>query len=109
MPYRTRFTLTSGDHRALTRIVDELREVADRKGAEVTGPHPKPTDTIPVPLYKTAGGDEFFRRWQYDVYRREIAITGRESVAERLARRSFPASVAVEVTIEQVDQPATEK
>lgn len=103
MPYRTRLVLTSGDRTALDAAVESLRSLAAAKGAEVAGPHTKPSRTIGVPLFKRHDGDERFGTWEYDVYVRELTVTGHDTVARSLASASLPNSVAVSLTIDHIE------
>ncbi|PSQ15894.1 30S ribosomal protein S10 [Halobacteriales archaeon QS_8_69_26] len=107
MTFVTRLRLSSGDRPALDRIVDEIRQSAQRKGARLKGPHTHPPRNIAVPQYKQSPprGDDpeaaEFDHWQYTVYRREMEIVGHESLARSVATRDFPTSVHVEVEVER--------
>ncbi len=103
MPYRTTLVLTSGDRTALEVAVTSLRSIAESKGAEITGPHTKPSQTISVPLFKRLEGSDRFETWEYEVFRRELIVSGHNEVARRLAAESLPESVAVSLTVDQVE------
>lgn len=103
MAYRTTMELTSGDRAVLDATVATLRSIAESKGAQVAGPHTKPSRTVRVPLYKRVGGDATFGTWEYDVYVRELMVTGYDSVAEALASERLPPSVAVAMTIDHIE------
>lgn len=105
MPYRTNLELTSGDRTALDAAVESLRSVAASKGAEVTGPHSRPSRTISVPMYKRLDKDDVFDTWEYEICVRELIVTGHEGVARSIAAKSLPASVAVSMTLEHVEPP----
>lgn len=99
MPYRATLLLTSGDRSALDRTVDRLRRVADRKGANVSGPHTRPTRELDIPLYKSPRGDETFDTWRYTVYTRKLEVVGHESVTRAIAAETAHAVVDITLTV----------
>jgi ribosomal protein S10 len=104
MSFVTRLTLQSGDRAALDAVVEEIREIVSRKGAEMKGPHSAPPEHLRVPQHKRLSSDELpsFGNWKYTVYRREIEIIGHDEVARKVAGTEFPASIHVEVEVEQI-------
>lgn len=103
MPYRTTLVLTSGDRTALDAAVASLRSIAEAKGVEVAGPHTKPSRTITVPLFKDLAGESRFDTWEYEVFVRELTVTGHNDVTRHLASQSLPSSVSLSVTIDHVE------
>lgn len=103
MTFVTTLHLESGDQVVLDRVVDDIRETTERKGAEMKGPHTHPPEKLSVPLYKRTSGDtdDEFGRWSYTVYRREIELVGHEQLARQIAAWDFPSSVAVEVEVDR--------
>lgn len=104
MTFVTRMKLQSGDRAALDALVSDIRSTAERKGAELKGPHSSPQKHVRVPQYKSLSHPERgqFEPWDYDVYTRTLEIIGHNSVAKRVARdMEYPRSVHVEVEIEQ--------
>jgi len=108
MTFVTKLRLQSGNRPALDRIVDEIRSTAERKGAELRGPHSAPPERLTVPQYKTAAGEEHrqFRSWDYTVYTREMEIVGHNKLARQVTEFDFPDGVHVEVELEQIEQMA---
>jgi len=108
MTFVTRIRLQSGNRPALEHVVDEIRTKAERKGAELRGPHSAPPTDLSVPQYKTADGDESrqFGAWDYTVYTRQLEIVGHNELARRVAEFDFPEGVHVEVELEQIEQMA---
>lgn len=105
MPFVTKLRLTSGDRAVLDRVVDDVKERAERKGAELKGPHSRPPSKLSVPQYQSVppADDDAgqFSSWQYTVYAREMEIVGHESFARQVTERDFPSSVYLEVEIER--------
>lgn len=104
MSYRTKLVLESGDRRALDATVSELRTVAAAKGAEVAGPHTKPSRRVQIPLYKRLDGVERFGTWEYEIYTRELTVVGHDGAARAIASEAIPKSIAVTLTIDTVEQ-----
>jgi small subunit ribosomal protein S10 len=104
MPFVTKLRLQSGDRRALDSVVTDIKESAERKGAELKGPHPKPPEHRRVPLYKRVGTDETFETWDYTVYTRTIEIVGHDEFARGITEWSFPDSVHVTAEVESLRQ-----
>ncbi len=103
MTFVTRLRLESGDRARLDAVVDEIRETAERKGAELKGPHSHPPTDLRAPQYRALerGGDRF-EPWRYTVYNREVELVGRDDVAATIASGPFPDGIHVEVEIERV-------
>lgn len=102
MTFVTKLTLQSGDRTVLDRVVEEIADFVERKGAEMKGPHPSPPDTYRVPQHKRTTGGETFEPWSYTVYTRTIEIVGHDDVARRVMDRDLPSGVHLGVEVEQV-------
>lgn len=112
MAFVTRMRLTSGDRETLDSVVANIKETAERKGMELTGPHSRPPIDLSVPRYRrsppgaaredaaVSAGDTF-DTWRYTVYERELEIVGRDELVRRIAGRDFPDAVRVEVEVER--------
>ena len=104
MPFVTKLRLQSGDVDALDGVVTDIKETAERKGAELKGPHPKPPERVRVPQHKRIGGTGTFAPWEYTVYTRTVEIVGHDEFARDVTERTFPDSVHVTAEIEQLRQ-----
>ncbi len=104
MPFVTKLRLQSGDVDALDGVVTDIKETAERKGAELKGPHPKPPERLRIPLYKRVGGDGTFEDWEYTVYTRTIEIVGHDEFAREVTERDYPESIHISAEIEQLRQ-----
>lgn len=108
MTFVTKLTLQSGDRAVLDSLAVDIETAAERKGADVRGPHPEPPRTFRVPLTKRLASDDDsgFDAWAYTVYTRTMEIAGHDEVALQITKETrFPASVHVEATIEKVSAP----
>jgi ribosomal protein S10 len=103
MTFVTKLRLQSGDRAVLDSVVDDIQSTAERKGAELKGPHSNPPQRMQVPLSKQTTGEGHLGSWEYTVYSREIEIVGHDDIARRIAGREFPSSLHVEVGVEQIN------
>jgi len=102
MTFVTKLRLESGDRAVLDRVVEDIRSLAERKGAQLKGPHSNPPTHCRVPQHASVDGTDRFDAWDYTVYSRELEIHGHDNLARQIAGREFPASLHVEVEVEQV-------
>lgn len=109
MTFVTRLALQSGDRAVLDSLVADIETAAERKGADVKGPHAEPSRTLRVPLSKRLSdeGSAEFDPWTYTVYTRTIEIVGYDEVARQVTQgMQLPDSVHVEATVESVSAPS---
>ncbi|MFC6836438.1 uS10/mL48 family ribosomal protein [Halomarina ordinaria] len=102
MTFVTTLTLTSGNRHVLEDVVGDIKTTAERKGAELKGPHPAPPADYRVPLSKRLDDGDSFDPWEYTVYKRTVRIVGHDGFARQASQREFPDDVHVEVEVEQV-------
>lgn len=102
MTFVTKLRFRSGDRAALDTVVDDLKALLGRKGAECKGPHSDPPTDYRVPQSRTltAGGDEF-DPWRYTVYSRRLEIHGSAHIARDVGHMEFPDDVRVEIEVDQ--------
>ena len=104
MPFVTKLRLQSGDRQALDGVVTDIKETAERKGAELKGPHAKSPDHRRVPLLQRIDSENSFETWDYTVYTRTVEIVGHDEFARAVTEWSFPESVHVSAEIESIRQ-----
>ncbi|MFC7203709.1 uS10/mL48 family ribosomal protein [Haloferax namakaokahaiae] len=101
MPFVTKLTFQSGDKTVLDRIVGDLKQHVEKKGAECRGPHADQPKRLNIPQYRSLSPGDEFPAWDYTVYTRRLEIHGADEVARSVTQRAFPDSVHVEVEVEQ--------
>ncbi len=103
MTFVTKLTLQSGDRAALDRVVEDIRDLARRKGAELKGPHAESPTRHHVRQYERLDGDDTRRYddWEYSVYTRWVEFVGSDTLPRRVLNEGFPDSVHVEVEVER--------
>ncbi|MFC7177134.1 uS10/mL48 family ribosomal protein [Halosegnis marinus] len=101
MPFVTKLTFESGDREVLDRVVEDIKESAERKGVEMKGPHPRPATDLSAPQQKRLAPGDSFEAWNFQVYTRDVEIHGYDEFARRVAGDDYPASVHVSADVKQ--------
>ncbi|PSP34439.1 30S ribosomal protein S10, partial [Halobacteriales archaeon QH_10_67_22] len=83
-------------------VVDNVKGRAERKGAELKGPHPQPPTDHSVPQSRrlAADGGEF-DPWHYTVYTRTVEIVGHDDFARDVTGDDYPDRIHVEAEVQQ--------
>ena len=102
MSFVTTLRLQSGDRAALEGVIEDIRETANQKGAELNGPHSFPPEQLSVPIYADTSGDRVLDTWTYTVYRREIELVGHEALAREITAWELPEAVRLEAEVTSV-------
>jgi len=102
MTFVTTLDLESGDRRALESVVADIKETAERKGAEFKGPHTPPPEDLAVPLYDDLENGGQYETWTYTVYTRTVEIVGHDELASSIATGEFPDQVHVEADVRSI-------
>ncbi|ELZ86019.1 30S ribosomal protein S10 [Haloferax elongans ATCC BAA-1513] len=101
MTFVTKLTFQSGDKAVLDRVVDNLKSLIEKKGAECRGPHADQPERTSVPQYRTLQPGDQFPAWNYTVYTRRLEIHGADQIARQVSERDYPDSVHIEIELEQ--------
>ncbi len=102
MTFVTKLRFQSGNRPALDEVVDDLKRMLERKGADCKGPHSDPPRSLSVPLYRDlSGAGAQLDDWRYTVYSRRMEIHGSDRIARQVGHMSFPESVRVEIAVER--------
>lgn len=102
MTYVTKITLKSGDRVVLDETAANIKAFAKRKGADLTGPHPRPPVERSVPLPKQLGADgDRFQFWTYTVYRRDLEVKGHDGLARTIAAYEYPEQIHVSIELDR--------
>ncbi len=108
MPFVTTLTLQSGDRHLLERVAGDIKARAERKGAELRGPHAESPVDLSVPQAKRLddeGGR--FEPWRYTVYARTMEIVGHDAFARDVTEREYPDGIHLGVDVERVSAPGS--
>ena len=97
----TRIKLASRDYKELEDICKQIKDIAEKNGADVRGPMPLPTRKLRIPVLKTPCGDgtghgnATWDRWEMRIHRRIIDIGSNEKALRQVVRIPYPESVKI--------------
>jgi ribosomal protein S10 len=102
MTFVTKLRFCSGNREALETVVDDLKRLLGRKGADCKGPHSDPPTDYRVPQYRNLSTTESeFDPWRYTVYSRRMEIHGSARIAREVGHMDFPDDVRVEIEVDR--------
>jgi len=100
--YRARIRLSGLDPKNLDRICNQIKEIAQKTGVEISGPVPLPTKRMVVPVRKSPDGEgsETWDHWEMRVHKRLIDIAADERTLRQIMRIQVPKDVNIEIVLE---------
>lgn len=93
--------LVSPDYKQLEQICSEIKDIAIKTGANVSGPIPLPTKKLRVSTLKTPCGDgsKTWEKWQMRIHKRLINIEADERTLRQIMRVQVPDQVHIEIEL----------
>ena len=93
--------LVSPDYKKLEQICNEIKDIAIKTGANVSGPIPLPTKKLRVSTLKTPCGDgsKTWEKWQMRIHKRLINIEADERTLRQIMRVQVPDQVHIEIEL----------
>lgn len=93
--------LISPEYGKLQEVCSEIKAIAQKTGAKVSGPIPLPTKKLTVPTLKTPCGDgsKTWEKWQMRVHKRLINIEADERTLRQIMRVQVPDQVHIEIEL----------
>jgi len=98
---KARIKLSGTDVGKLEEICDELINIAERIGAEKSGPVPLPTESVEIPVRKSPDGEGVatWDKWEMRVHKRLIDMEANERAMKQIMRIQVPEEVNIEITM----------
>lgn len=98
---KARIKLSGTDVGKLEEICDELINIAERIGAEKSGPVPLPTERVEIPVRKSPDGEGVatWDKWEMRVHKRLIDMEANERAMKQIMRIQVPEEVNIEITM----------
>ncbi|KXB05619.1 30S ribosomal protein S10 [candidate division MSBL1 archaeon SCGC-AAA382A13] len=98
---KARIKLSGTDVEKLNQVCDELIQIAERIGAEKSGPIPLPTKRVKVPIRKSPDGEgtATWDKWEMRVHKRLIDMEANERAMKQIMRVQVPEEVNIEITM----------
>ena len=96
-----RIKLVSQDYRKLEDLCSEIKSIAKKTGARVSGPIPLPTKKLRIWTRKSVCGDgtETYEKWEMRIHKRLIEIYGDERVLRQIMKIQIPEGVHIEMEL----------
>ncbi len=99
---KARIRLSGLNPRDLDRICQQIKEIAQKTGVEISGPIPLPTKRLIVPVRKAPDGEgsETWDHWEMRIHKRLIDIAADERALRQIMRIQIPKDVNIEIVLE---------
>ena len=99
MAFKIRIWLWSTNVRNLEKVVQQIREIAEKTGTRMRGPIPLPTKRLEVPIFRLPHGEgsKYWDHWELRIHKRLIDLEVDERVLRRLMRIQVPDDVYIEI------------
>ncbi|HDD36565.1 MAG: 30S ribosomal protein S10 [Archaeoglobaceae archaeon] len=100
--YKARIRLSGLNPKDLDRICNQIKEIANKTGVEMSGPVPLPTKRLVVPVRKSPDGEgsETWDHWEMRIHKRLIDIAADERALRQIMRIQVPKDVNIEIVLE---------
>lgn len=100
--YKARIRLSGLNPKDLDRICNQIKEIANKTGVEMSGPVPLPTKRLVVPVRKSPDGEgsETWDHWEMRIHKRLIDIVADERALRQIMRIQVPKDVNIEIVLE---------
>ncbi len=99
---KARIRLSGLNPKDLDRICNQIKEIANKTGVEISGPIPLPTRRLVVPVRKSPDGEgsETWDHWEMRIHKRLIDIAADERALRQIMRIQVPKDVNIEIVLE---------
>ena len=93
--------LVSPDYQKLQSVCSDIKEIAEKTGAKLSGPVPLPTKKLSISTRKSpcGAGSETYEKWQMRIHKRLINIEADERTLRQIMRINVPDKVHIEVEL----------
>ncbi len=100
---KVRIKLQSVDIARLNEVIENIRDIASRAGALISGPIPLPTKRLKVTTRKSPCGDgtATFDNFEMRIHKRIIDLPSNDKILHNIMRISIPRTVKIK--IEMID------
>jgi len=96
-----RIKLTSANLENLERVCGEIKNITEKTGVKIKGPHPLPKKNLKIVTRKSpcGQGTHTFDRWAMRVHRRLIDMDADDRTMKQLMKVMIPEDVHIEVNL----------
>jgi small subunit ribosomal protein S10 len=103
MAQEARIKLTSTNLLTLENVCSEIKDIGEKNGIKLKGPHPPPTKKMRVVTRKSpcGQGTNTWDKYELRVHRRVIDLGADDRSIRQLMRLKIPEDVYIEVSLTQ--------
>lgn len=100
-----RIKLSGADPKQLDDICRQIKDIAEKSGASVSGPIPLPTKKLKVTTLKTPCGDgtghgnATWDKWEMRIHKRVIDVGANERALRQIMRVQMPENIQIEIDL----------
>ena len=98
---KARIKLSSAEHKKLESVCNQVKEIAEKTGVDMSGPIPLPTKRLRIPVRKSPSGDgtATWERWEIRIHKRLIDIEADGRTMSQVMRIKVPDGVNIEIEL----------
>ena len=98
---RARISLSGTDPKKVDSVCQQIKNISERTGVNMSGPIPMPTKRLVVPCRKSPDGEgsETWERWEVRIHKRLIDLDADERALRSLMRIQVPDGVNIEIIL----------
>lgn len=98
---RARISLSGTDPKKVDSVCQQIKNISERTGVNMSGPIPMPTKRLVVPCRKSPDGEgtETWERWEMRIHKRLIDLDADERALRSLMRIQVPDGVNIEIIL----------
>jgi len=98
---RARISLSGTDPKKVDSVCQQIKNISERTGVDMSGPIPLPTKRLVVPCRKSPDGEgtETWERWEMRIHKRLIDLDADERALRSLMRINVPDGVNIEIIL----------
>ncbi|MFQ6135943.1 MAG: 30S ribosomal protein S10 [Candidatus Hydrothermarchaeales archaeon] len=100
---KARIKLSSSDHKKLEDVCNQVKEIAQKTGVDISGPIPLPTKRLRIPVRKSPSGNgtATWEKWEARIHKRLIDIEADSRTMRQVMRVRVPDGVNIEIELKE--------
>jgi small subunit ribosomal protein S10 len=101
MAQKARIRLSGTSPSTLDTLCDQVKNIAEKTGVNISGPIPMPTKKLVIPSLKSPDGEgtATWDHWEMRVHKRLIDLDADERALRQLMRLQVPKDISIEIVL----------
>ena len=98
---KARIKLVSDDIDKVNQFIEEVQQITDKLGVQLTGPIPMPTKKLKITTRKSPDGEgkSSFERYQMRIHKRLLDVEINERVLRMITKIEIPSGLNIEIKL----------